>query len=97
MGGSARNSAKAWTWQVSKEDSGKAPPDAKPDSPGKPPAPAGPTDPEAKATELLEQAKQAIEAGKTSLARVRLNIIVTDYPQTKAAKEAKKLLEKLSK
>jgi opacity protein-like surface antigen len=98
MSGTARNAARNWSWQVTKE--GGAPPpetDSKSSAPAKPAAPATPQELEAKAAELLQQAKQAISAGNSALARVRLRLIVTEYPLTKAAKEAKQLLDKMAK
>jgi hypothetical protein len=96
MSGTARNAARNWTWQVTRE--GAAPePDAKPGTPVKPAAPATPEEQETKAAELLKQAKDAITAGNTALARVRLRLVVTEFPLTKAAKEAKQILDKLGK
>jgi hypothetical protein len=98
MSGTARNAARNWNWQVTKEGGSPSPePDAKPGAPAKPAAPATPGEQETKAAELLKQAKDAISAGNTALARVRLRLIVAEYPLTKAAKEAKQILDKLAK
>jgi len=47
---------------------------------------------EQKALDKLNQAKDTIKEGKLSLAKVRLQIIVDDFPMTQAAVEARKLL-----
>lgn len=94
MSGTARNPRGTWSWSVKQEDDlGPPEPDTKP-APDKKPPPA-PVDPEKKAADLLEQAKKAHKNGSIALARVRCRLIITEYPETKAAPEAKKLLEKL--
>lgn len=97
MSGTARSPRGAWNWSVKLEDDGVPPPDpdTKPESKKEPPA--EPVDVEKKAAELLEQAKKAHNNGNTALARVRCRLIITEYPDTKAAPEAKKLLAKLAK
>lgn len=96
MSGTARNPRTTWNWSVKMEEDLVPPdPETKPE-PEKKPAPE-PADPEQKAAELLEQAKQAHKNGSNALARVRCRLIIAEYPNTKAAPEAKKLLEKLGK
>jgi hypothetical protein len=96
MSGTARNPRTTWNWSVKLEEDLVPPdPDTKPE-PEKKPAP-DPVDAEKKAADLLEQAKKAAASGNASLARVRCRLILADYPYTKAAPEAKKLLEKLTK
>jgi hypothetical protein len=97
MSGTARNAARSWTWQISKEGGDEPPPstESRPSVPSKPAPPESPQEKEAKAAALLKQAKDTIKTGNTSLGRVRLNLIVTQYPLTKAAAEAKELLKKL--
>lgn len=62
----------------------------------KPPATEG-DKAEETATARLSLAKALIEAGKTDKVKERLEDIIKMYPTTKAAEEAKKLLEKLKK
>jgi S1-C subfamily serine protease len=50
---------------------------------------------EAEAARQLKYVQAYIDDGKKQLARKRCNEIITKYPNTKAAKEAKQLLEKL--
>jgi hypothetical protein len=65
----------------------------------KPGTPAAPTkeSEEAEASEKLALAKKLIDLGKPSSAKPVLEIIVKNYPKTKAGTEAKELLEKLDK
>ncbi len=94
MSGTARNARSTWTWSVTKEEDLPPETETKP-APEKKDSPPG--DAEAKAAELLEQARKAAAAGNTTLARVRCRYIISDYPETAAAQEAKKLLDKLAK
>jgi TolA-binding protein len=50
-----------------------------------------------KAAELLAQAKETLKAKNESLARIRLRNIVSQYPKTPAAAEARMLLKSLEK
>lgn len=96
MSGTAKGPRGSWTWSVTKEDD--LPPlGAEPKADSSEKKPAEPVDAEKKAAELLQQAKKALENNNPTLARVRCRYIVTEYPQTKAAKDARKLLEKLAK
>lgn len=96
MSGKAKGPRGVWTWSVTLEEDLPTPDaEPKPDTPEK--KPADPVDAEKKAAELLQQAKRAIQNNNPTLARVRCRYIVTEYPQTKAAIEARKLLEKLAK
>jgi hypothetical protein len=52
---------------------------------------------ETKAAAFLTQAKDTLKTGNTSLARVRLNLVVTEYDATRAAVEARQLLNDLAK
>jgi TolA-binding protein len=68
-----------------------------PTPPPPPPATTTPTvDPEQEAATKLSFAKQLIDDGKTDKAKMRLADIVQMFPNTKAAAEAKELLEKLN-
>ncbi|MDB5307751.1 MAG: hypothetical protein JWO38_1953 [Gemmataceae bacterium] len=63
------------------------------------PAPTPPPadDDETKAAARLKLAKGLIDQGKPADAKAVLTLVVTKYPKTKAATEAKELLEKLTK
>jgi hypothetical protein len=76
----------------------------KPDEPAKPavkpdPAPADPAAPAASpedeklAAAKLALAKQLMEGGKADSAKIQLKFLIRKYPTTKAAAEAKTLLE----
>jgi len=54
-------------------------------------------DEEASAAEKLALAKKLIDLGKPTAAKPVLEILVKNYPNTKAGAEAKELLEKLDK
>jgi hypothetical protein len=95
ISGTARNARSTWTWSVTKEEDLPPETETKPAPEKKGPPSAG--DAELKAADLLEQARKAAAAGNTTLARVRCRYIISDYPETAAAKEAKKLLDKLAK
>jgi hypothetical protein len=71
---------------------------------GKGPAPETTTTPppaddedETKAAARLKAAKTLVDAGKPADAKAVLMLVVNKYPKTKAAAEAKELLEKLNK
>ena len=96
MSGTARSPRGTWSWSVKMEDD-LVPPDPDAKTEPKKDTPAEPVDVEKKAADLLEQAKKAQANGSVALARVRCRLILADYPDTKAAPEAKKLLEKLGK
>jgi TolA-binding protein len=49
------------------------------------------------AAELLSKAKVQISLKQTDKAKATLNEVIEKYPDTKAAAEAKKLLEKVGK
>jgi hypothetical protein len=66
-----------------------------PDSDTAPPPPPDADDP--KATERLKAAKTLIDAGETADAKAVLQLILDKHPKSKAAAEAKALLEKLNK
>jgi TolA-binding protein len=51
----------------------------------------------ARANALLSYAKKLLERGEGDMARERLQEIVKGYPDTEAAKEAKKLLGEVGK
>jgi uncharacterized protein (TIGR03067 family) len=70
-------------------------PDA-PDPTPEAPAPAPPS-PEEQASVKLKWAKDLEAKGETARAKVRYREIVKDFPTTKAAEEARKLLKKLEK
>jgi hypothetical protein len=54
-------------------------------------------DDEAKAAARLTAAKELLDKGRNATARAVLNAVVDKYPKTKAAADAKALLEKLDK
>jgi hypothetical protein len=60
-------------------------------------APAAAENDEASAAEKLTLAKKLIDLGKPNAAKPVLEIILKNYPNTKAGAEAKELLEKLNK
>jgi hypothetical protein len=62
----------------------------------KKPAPPKPG-PEEIAAAKLVLAKQLLKDKQTGIAKIRLKKLIEDFPDTQAAKEAKKLLEKLDK
>lgn len=61
------------------------------------PTPATTEPDEAKAVERLKAAKTLIDAGETADAKAVLQLVIDKHPKSKAAAEAKALLEKLSK
>jgi hypothetical protein len=84
-------------WQTGQEPKGaaKAAPKTAPEPNDKPAD--DPDKAEKSAASKLEFAKALLKDGKTDRAKQRLQEIVTQYPTTKAAEEAKKELEKLDK
>ena len=62
-----------------------------------PPPPGGDDEDEKRAGTRLGVAKELIEKGKTADAKAVLMLIITKFPKSKAAAEAKELLEKLGK
>jgi hypothetical protein len=64
-------------------------------TPKPPPPPPPPADPEKAAAGKLKLAQQLIDDGLNDKARKRLEGIIKDYPKTKAATQAKVLLDKL--
>jgi hypothetical protein len=79
---------------VSKTQTKSAP---KPSAPSKPEVTRDEADAETIAARKLKQAKSLDDAGLADKAKARYKEIVTKYPDTKAAKEARQLLEKLDK
>src|SRR5262249_50824904 len=73
----------------------------KPDAKAKPDAPKDkPDDPdqaERDAARKLKFAKDLLDEGKGDKAKERLQDIIKDFPKTKAAEEAQKLLDKINK
>lgn len=68
-----------------------------PAAPSRPKADAPAADPEKEAARKLSFAKNLIDSGRLEKARERLHDLVRMYPKTKAADEARELLEKLEK
>lgn len=62
-----------------------------------PPPPASDDPDEAKAVARLKAAKELIDSGKEADAKAVLKLIADKYPKTKAAAEARTLLEKFAK
>ena len=75
----------------------KAAPKAAPEPTEKPADEPDGRDAEKAAASKLEFARSLLKDGKTDRAKQRFQEIVTQYPNTKAAEEAKKELEKLGK
>ena len=93
MPGRARSAAPPKPPVVDSSDSSVAP--AKPDDTGSvstaKPRPSG-ADPEVKAKRLLQMGNSYLASGMTALAKKKFQELVTKYPDTKAAAEAKKRL-----
>ncbi len=81
--------------EKTKADKEKPKPAPQPPVVGEKPKPPTAEDVEETAARRLKLVREVIADGKTERARERLNELIKEYPNTKAAAEAKQLLEKL--